>query len=622
MNRHFFVHRLLLAAFGLLALPYCLLAQTAVKTVIPALPGSETAVNSTDTAQLAFSLTSIPANAIIDSGYLRLTLRDDINGAQMVLVLYRAADKKRIDNLSLHATDKKDATISIKIRPLLIPSPATPFNIRIYTPASAANSNLKAFFYSPDYTPAGTSPRIVVYYHLPENPVVEWAGSHADQQHSGHTISSFAGSVPKMYRHASKISFSAIQSNLVLYKGLVYVIDNSQGQTRLYATNPLTKTKAEVAAGLPVQAVMPTIDNWGRMYYTSSNWVQVIDLEHNGAITNAISLAGTITTAPTVAKDGSLYLVFADGLEAYSPYPEHKLLWKYPLTGKKSAVTLNREGTIAYIASYANNTVIALNTENSQVLYTAPVGLHAADNEGATIPVVTNDGYVYVANRFANADSMFVFDSRLNRIQSISGSHISQPAYGKDSTVYFTKTGALVKCYPYTAKEVAYPGNSPRSVLADMSNNAYLLYPVGDNGSKLNVYIAETNNLISTNENTDGGIDKAMVIGADGILYTCTSNDLLVMPTDAFNDAYILQSNKDEELDNTTFRGSLLEVPASYTLKHRKILVGQSGVSLGGNVQVSADASITVTSGGGISFKNGFTVKQGATFSCKTGYGL
>jgi hypothetical protein len=611
---------LLLAAVLLAAAPA---SQAQVRSVIPADTTAAVVITPTDSAILGYSLSPIPPGARIDSGRLLFVLKEKLAGNAGVVASYvgnppKGVRSRQIDSKVLPAGTPAGTAVVLHVDSnFIIAALAGQLNISLKAPLRDS----KATFWGSDRT--NFSPRLLVYYSF-KTRLPNWAGVRADARHSASTIMRFGGadSVVKV-RARPLVSFNKVQTDLVMYNNLVYVIDNAAGQTSLYAIDPLTKYRTR-AGGLEAAAQTPVIDPFGRLYYVSANKVTVIPLDDPAHRSTAVSLRTNeiVSNAPTSGRDGTLYLTLTgaaaanDYIAAYTPYPQHRLIWKCLLAGDKSPVALSPDEAIAYVVN-RTGTMLAINTVNGAPLNSVHLSMAVKNNEGVTIPLVSSSGYVYVANKLIDADSLYVLDSRLNRVQAFGGVHLSQAVNGADSAVFFVDSGKLIRTYSRQAEVLASfaPNLSVRSLVADLSNNIYCL----GNNTRLYIYSNHSVKDVASHLGPQEGFQKALVIAPDGSLYTATSTSLYTFRADSLSGDYTLQPG-DAGLNYFVFRGNSCVAPAGYVLSGRKILIGTKTIGLGAKVMLYPGADITLESGGTTFIQNGFSVPVGARLTVRSGY--
>lgn len=616
---------------------FCILLQSlvfaqSIKTVFIAntTSASNMTIGTTPSSSITFDLNTIPISATIDSCKLLLVCATNITNKTMLDITLAQGtfpdatqvvnNNKRICYLSLDKGVKQDSVLRANVNPAFISK-----NLYKTLGISLKVHKNTLTFANKSLLP-GNCPRLVVYYTLKNYQKVEWAGAQGDAQHQAQTATNFGGIIPTGFTCEKVTEITNNQQDLVMYKNKIYVAApgeiNALKAANLYAIEPNTKNKTRIATNLDNSIQMPVIDYAGRLYYISENKVSVFDLNNGNAKTEPISISGmkTIKVSPTIGKDGTLYLVLSNIICAYSPFPQHRLLWQYSLSGDKSPLTLNPEGTIAYVASYTRDTLYAINTNNGRKIGEVAVALAPVQNEGATIPLVNNKGYIFVSNQLINATQISIFDKNLVPVNTIKETNLSRPIAGKD-IVFWMNNGNLIRADSMgntLSKVLVKASLSTHSLVTDLSNNAYVL------GMDNSLYYIAAKATSAVSVKSQNAFQKALIIAPDGVLYTTTSDNLhrftTTFASTSFATDYTL-GVADKQNNNICLRGKTVNIPNDYVLMNKKILLANETINLGTNTTIDKAADITLDIGkGGISFKPGFRVEKGATLSCKTGY--
>lgn len=615
---------LYLLMLGTAFLPTEMLAQIPTVVIASSL-GSDMTISGTSLRDVTFPLTTIPAGATIESCMLQLTAAQAV-ASQMNLSAHLGNDNtfpegiqnnnRRIGYLVLDAGVKKDSTFEIKVNKLFIEQNIGK-NFKVTLKGGDNGSVVLT-----NQTPIGNCPRLLITYSLPNTATqTNWAMSQADRQHTASTYSRFAGEKPSAWAANEVKDLGDVQTDLVMYANKIYTVGYKEGKTNLYAIEPYSKNAVVVGENLPVHSkqAMPAINGNGVFYYFTANAAHCIELANSNKKTENVITYSSIEApiaSPTIGQDGALYLVMTNNVYAYSPFPEHKQLWLYSLAGKKSPVTLNKAGTIAYFVSYETNTIFAVNTSNGKQIASATIaGLTNVENEGATIPLVDNAGNVYVSNKLINASKIAIFDEKLKPIRTVEGTNMSRPVMGAGDFVFWVNNGILTKATADkdNSTSTLSSGLSVHSIVADASNNVYCL---GKN-RVLYTYIDVTNNY------SVGTIDyqKAMIIAPDGVLYTATNSLVYKFSPSTYTGNYTVTAT-DIQNNNTVFRGTTLNIPTNINVDKTQTFVGGKLVVTANGTSsptFNTKANVSLIGNTGISFQPGFHVKQGATLACKVG---
>jgi hypothetical protein len=571
-------------------------------TVIPAEDTTTKVSIASQAVNFSFNLSSIPASATIQACKLQLTVGKSLT---VGLTLQIKIAELEVGSCFLNsASFPENEVFGIPCNSCVKKLGDHTLQLSLIVSNEKKSVNLSVF------GNGNHSPRLIIRYSLPTEQPVDWSMSHANAQHSGNTFMRFGGAVPHEYIAKEVSVFGDIQKDLVMYKNKIYIIDNKNSKTTLYALNPITKSRTLIADTLRIPVSMPIIDQFGRLYYFSENKVEVIDLENGNSKKKVIDIDNNklLKTSPTIGPDGSLYLVFNDGITAYTPYPAVQKIWHRGFSGTKSPVTMNKKGTIAYFVSYSTNKIFALGATNGNTINSHLLKLIPTSNEGPTIPLVANNGNVYITNKLTNGDKIYALDSQLVQQKLIEGIKISQPVSGEGNNVYFVKDDSL---YNYNTGASSFTDNiAVRSLVADQSDNVYCL----GMDNKLYVYNGVKKSVFeSTVSNT--ALQRALIIGKDGSVYSASSSSIMSFNAN-LNEAYVLKEN-DNQYNNKTFRGKKTTIPKDYQLSKNQILLGLENLEIKEDVIITPKANITLISNKKIGFERGFTVKKGAILSCK-----
>lgn len=377
----------------------------------------------------------------------------------------------------------------------------------------------------------------------------------------------------------------------------------------------------------------PVIDEKGRLYYfSSSNKLTVLDLNDSGKIIKEAKSLSTITQGQisavdhnvTIGYDGTLYLSSTtDGIVALSAYPQLKLRWKFPQNSneRNGPISLSLDESKAFFINVntrqRTSRLIVLDNMDASVLDTSEYILGAYKNDNnyyIPAPIVHKNEAVFVLNGYDDSNKLFVFDvdkggdiSLKNTIDAGNGSintGISQPVIDNEDHVFFV----------YNNKLAVYD-TSEKNKLTTFDGSTYLHNAsilITDHSS--NIYASDTysnpkkvlgfsySNKVFKNEfslpiNTN--TKKNLALAPDGTLYTVTANNVISITPKTVSQKDITISKIDLNT-NTVYRAT------------NKITVE--------GFDVLSTINTILYSGGGMSFKPGFSVKKGAQLRCKTGY--
>jgi hypothetical protein len=634
----------LLAATGLFAQVNTVVRLPATSVSIPSfkvipvdaanLLVSAESTTAKDMSFVQFDLSGIPADATIVSFALRITLSADPSDRTSVVVHQVVNDdmnapvlSDQIDSKSIQKEDNpKNSVILLANMPVGVLQQALRKK-KLTLRLSTTFRNGSAAFYSSKLTQLPVQqqdpafiPRLVVAY-TPEPAPVTWAAYRADARHTGMSSAIFAGSSPFRYAVKEITEFNGIQKNMVLYKDKVYLVAMAGlSSYHLYSIDPVTKEVTQAASNLRVPSVMGAVDPWGRYFHITDSII-VINLEAGNAIGPRMALpSGALVKAPpTVGRDGSLYLATRTYIHAYSPHPRYDLLWQYAAPSESmSAVTLSADGATAYVVFGDPLKLAAINTVSGDgrelVLDRTP----GVGRGGGMIPVVNNQGQLFVTDGFPSGKTLYVVNRSLTLDTTIHGVNISQPVIGGDGTVYYADKGNLMSyTKDNTVLEFAKGVGEVANMITDAGNNIYCwnkenrLLGFEKNGTQ---FLDSDKPLGNLSREWD------MTLATDGSLYTGTSTRLYGIRPAIFTPVAYSFTKDDLMYNNRVFRADLLTVPAGLNFEagYSTTLTGARSVIL--NQVVKAGSTTRVVSGGTIVFNAGFKVETGAQLSCKTGY--
>jgi hypothetical protein len=599
---------------------FCSNAFAQIKTVIPAdKSGDATLVIGKSTSvNISFDMTTLPAGCIVKSCSLQFVCSAQVEKSGLLLVFKNDGDKQTmIGNATIRSnyTDGNQISIDIPAKPALYPEPGQTYSITLRT---GADKPVDAKLYGTSVADKnqGFAPQLIVYYSLNKQTNIEWAMSNANAQHTSQTYMGFRGANPKTYEiHSLTIGKEGdIKPAPLIYKDAVLVVFGNS----LFSVSSTSFKVNKLTSGLheAVDKTIPGIDGLGRFYYSSADYISVIELENKFNYTEEkIKTPSKVDNAITIGADNSLYVPMQSSINGYTPFPQSRLIWSVPMDGKKSALTLNKEGTIAYMVSAQRLGLIAFNTSNGREISFQKITF---DMEGyPPVPVIDNGGNVYVCNKLFGATQLYVFKPQLvGLIKTISGNNICTPAVRSAGGIFFMKDGNLTS-YDNLAETVVIPfeNNEVQSLIADNGDNVYARIKSGPK-DKFYSFITNKTNYLTADLPMQA--DKPMILGADGTLYTATRKNVYIIKPKEFEGDYTL-SPADENTNNLAFRAQTINAGSGLLLIGTRVLTAKTSV-LFGAATVKKDAEVIVKSGGNIAFGKGFAVVKGGTLVCNTGY--
>ncbi|TKC06795.1 hypothetical protein FA048_16490 [Pedobacter polaris] len=602
--------------FTLLNLGNAVLAQKKIiRTVIPATSSRSPSIRIDQglTATVSFDLSVLPKDCIIESSSLQFATRNVLVNTAVVLEVYKS-DAERITFQSVKTSDTAKTLIAIDIKNKMYwpKSNSSTYAVTLKTTKNAGD--LLELYGSPDDAvfEQGFAPKLIINYTEAIVNKVDWGISNANAQHSSQSFMGIKGAIPSGYTVKSVEADGEIKLNLLLFKDNIYLYSNS-GIAKVNVRD-LKMTKIKTGLVAATETSIPAIDNLGRFYYPNTENVSVIELGNNNNYSDKIKQNGKLVNAITLGADGSVYLPTINSISAYMPFPRNRLIWSYPFSGKKSTITLNEEGTIAYVAVSSNNAtgILALDATNGRLISFKSLALKAEGSANLAIPVLDKQGDVYIADKLRGADSLYVFKSNLSKLdKTITGANISIPTAGIEKGVLFIKNGFLMKYIDGNEVKFANMGYNGEvvSLISDQANNIFCL------GADKKLYLLfNKESQFKKVENVNGGM--ALIMGVDGTLYTASNNNLTAIKPSAYTDDYTLVQ-ADFNDDDLTFRGKKVITSKGFVISRNRVITAKEEVILGTDVQVS-NATLMIKSAGKISFGKGFLIKKGSEVVVRT----
>jgi hypothetical protein len=625
--------------FLLFALFICHHASAQIKTVIPANNKDNIVPSTTDGVELTFNLNTLPANCEIKSCQLQLTCEVPMKDYSPQLIV-SSATGKMITNRALKPLETtKETVISLAIGTAYLPSPGdTGYRLWLKLSHSIATS---ATFFSAKGTLGnrqGFAPRLVVTYNYKEgekpSPVADWASLYSNYQHTSQTPVYMKGAAPRSFEKTEVGGMGKVMQNLVMYRDHIYIIgDNGPN---VYSVDLTTLKTAVVSSALSGDKnnSTPVIDQFGHLYHAALNEFAVTDLNNN-QYSGARQAAGNINNGLTAGPDGSLYVPCDNSISAYTPFPQNALIWDVYITSKKSAVTLNNAGTIAYVLTYNSGRaarLLAFSANTGKQIGNADITLdeEPGSDEFLPAPVVDDNGYVYIANRVIGARHLYILKEGLTQFKEQIAGRVSMPAamiddHLKIKGMYFIKDDALFKYDSdslkatrlITVEENPQQPFSVRSFITDQSNGIYYSRV----GEAAFYYKPAASNTFVKTEVPGVNFEKNLTIGVDGSLYTAVGNSLIAVKATSYRNSYKLTTpGEDQYRNNISFTGNYLTIQDEFIFSNYKYLKALIGITFLGKATLTKNAEVLIKVGkaGSVSFGNNFTVNKGAVLQVKT----
>jgi len=623
--------------FLLLAVFICNYTVAQIKTVVPANNINSINPSTTQSVDIAFNLNTLPANCKITACELQLTCEKPVIELSPQLNVL-SADNRQIDNYALKPSQTfRGAVISLKISNAFLPSPGnTNYVLKLKLNHTIQTS--ASFFPATGRFEAeqGYAPRLIVSYTFDAAekplPVTDWASVYSNYQHTSQIPIAIKGAIPQNFEKTDIGGMGDLPQNLVLYRDHIYVVgDNGPS---LYAVDLATLKATAISPTLSGDRTRstPVIDPFGHFYHAAANNFAVTDLANNQYSGNKTA-SGRIANALTTGPDGSLYIPCDNSISAYTPFPQNTLTWDIYRSGKKSAIALNKAGTIAYVLIYNNGktaNLLALNANTGKVIKESQIALddQPGEDEFLPTPVVDDNGYVYLANRVIGARHLYILNAGLTEFKQQIAGRVSMPAamindHLKITGMFYIKRDSLFK-YDSDSLKLTHllkvEGDSlqpMRSFLSDQRNGIYYTRL----GNSAFYYKPATANTFSR---ADLGVnfEKNLVIGADGNLYTGTGGGIVVIRASSYSGDYELKTiGDDQNRNNLSFIGNGLTIQSGFTFSNYKYLKAINSIIIKNKVTLTKNADVLLKinkNGSCISFGNEFTVAKGAVLQIKT----
>jgi|GEM_PF-1097203 len=482
-------------------------------------------------------------------------------------------------------------------------------------------------------------PKLIVTYEIDSYPFREdWAQPFVNSQHNsllGWKSNTFITSaqVRKLPNAQNEnIQEAGSGGGILIYKNQPVIFTQAAaGTTSVFYVKQLN-SKGDVlwSAGVDdVASCSPLIDEKGRLYYISkSGKLTILELNNKGNNLFSISLSGiygqigNVNNTVTLGYDKTLYLPSDKGIFAVSAYPQLKVRWKYEQKTNEinGPVSLSKDESKAFFINIDKNQrrgrLVVLDNLDGSLIAASDYVLGGYTNDSNYYippPVVQNNSRVFVLDGFDNSSTLFVFDINSKReitTQNISsGSNIntgiSQPVIDSQSNVFFVYNNSLAKYDASANKAIVFNGSSTLDnasiLVADNSSNIYAADPYSS-PKKIMGFKNDTaapNSFSVAMDVAIGNPRKNLVLAPDGTLYTTTATNLISTTPVRF-DAGTITIDSSNLNTNTLYRASDAIIVEGFS--------------------ILPSVNTILHSGGGVSFKAGFSVAKGAQLNCKTGF--
>ena len=573
-------------------------------------------------------------------------------------------------------TEKSTAVVlrSKSLCQALTPGQAEPARFLLRT--TVREGRLVLFGQSDNDNPSDR-PKLLLTYNLPNGTPGEadWGQLRHDVQHSGRSgwrvydpdgkYAPTQFSVVALNAPDGVSDSGNLRQSPLLYGGEIFNAPDLEGHTyELTARDRSGQvlSKVTVDDNLPIrQPKFIVAGGRDRLYYFSENRIVGYSLA-SGALVRApeppIPNAGTLltTSTPTVGADGSLYFATDNNVQAYSPGPEQKLLWRYQYPTQEhqvGAVALSNDETTAYILLGGTDTrLVALDAATGDCRWQQQgFAIDRKENSTGTMPipvVAGNDIFVTDSYRTVTewtGDHLYVFHDEAQpttpaggglvspapprpacradkapggmEVRGGEGNHIPAAVAGPGDEAYYIRDGKLCRSLKEEdCKAVQCSGGKDLKgitlLIGDNSagNSFHHLYGL-DGVKKELFYISfgEWPQALKCDAYQPGAnVGPNLILAPGGTLYNVGNDSRIraIVPT------ALADSQKKETL---TLDEKFLRDNSDSTIR-------VSGtIKTADNLPLPSDTNLILVAGESISFGNGLKVEQGAQLRARVGLG-
>jgi hypothetical protein len=587
-------------------------------------------VNHDYSAYLQFSLVTIPAGAIIDTVDLMIYLKNVKNTSSIFeqgVNLYELSTPRngQVINITdsastaLSLVSKSNADQAIHLRPDITNGAGwvSARNGNFYCILAAEEAETYRY-YTERSNDIAKQPKLVISYHMPFEQVrrKSWPQYKYDAQHTGMLgwqsncmVTGF-----KLSNAYTPVGANYIKSDPLLNNDkLVMAYQTSSDIYRMLTLSRRGNTWTESytdAFGLVKYG--PIADRKGNVYSINGHTAGILYVfapDNLQAIYNKpLDNNAQATVTPVISFDGSIYISTNKGIYAYTPQPECKLKWIYTSgTNVFGTVTLNDAEQTVYVYDGSGGKLTALNSIDGIKKWEKYIG--STFTTDVPVPSVKNDK-VCVTNNQRKGNRFYIMDANNGRIiDSITtgpDAVISQPVIGTDK-VFIINNGRLegYALSDGTKQSTAIiTGLNPASALVmDANDNVYVLNTEQGKQSLTMVAPGATTFPSVPIDDANGYLTgNRLIIAPDGSLFTGNDNHLYSILPNGFSvkDSITIPFNNASDFKS-------------------EYLYRSEGVIRVAGKAVTGTQNIVIHAGKGIIFQSNFSVKMGATLSCKSG---
>ena len=468
-------------------------------------------------------------------------------------------------------------------------------------------------------------PRLVIEYTQKPSDLLEtmnWSQHQQNPEHTGRNPWIPFNNPTGFSLETIPISEGTVADYPLIYQGNLYLVNKINGLNYLVALDFTGREFWRQKIGKGVVQRSPVISRNGIFYTVTEERIAGYDLNNSGyeyaSYPKNKELPGKLSdyTDLTIGNDGSLFLALKEYDLNYIYGFTHDLkpfLKTGPFEQRVSTITISPDGRKIFAQTTKGGINIDITNPSEEQVFSLEYK-NETSKEYYHIPVAGLSDEIMVFSDFSgNATKGNVWGYQYRekkRIWNSSGTLIPQPVLGSNDLIYYIQGGAL-QGHNFNKRGPSKINagdtlNTTSNLVMDGANNIFFW----DNGY-LYGFNSEANPLFDKKDFTKHELDEKqkgkgpeqfirLMLGPDGTLWANNKNGKAIY---AFKPQYAESdlTLKQEDIKNqTVYR-------ATGRLK-------VSGVTLeqGDNILLQGQK--------GISFSAGFTVKNGASLLCRTGF--
>jgi hypothetical protein len=589
-------------------------------------------VNHDYSIYLQFSLAAIPEGAIVDTVDLMVYLNGVKNTSSVFeqgVNLYELGSSKGsqvIDiadssSSAMSLVSKDDIARAVHLQPDVTDGAnwVAKRKGNLYCVLAAEEAETYQY-YSELSGDRSKQPKLVIKYHMPANQTRKssWPQYKYDAQHTGMLTwqSNAAATGFKIKDVFSPAGANYISSDPTLCDDkLVFAYQSSvPPMYRLRSLSQQGNLLAETSTADTIGLVKygPVADRGSNIYCITGNVANTLAVLSANKLQvifrKALENNAQATALPVIGFDGSLYLTTNKGIYAYTPQPECKLKWIYTAGKNKfGTIALDEDEESVYVYDGDGGNMTALSNIDG-VKKWAAAGMATFETD-IPVPAVKN-GQVYLTNGLRRGDQFYTINaSNGNMLNTISatGPVISQPVIGVKQ-VYIINNGQLEAYSLSDGTKQPNTGptglNAASALVMDANSNVYALNTEQGKQSLTMVPFSSTTFSVLNIEDAKGYLTgNRMLLSPQGSLWAGNNNHLY-----CFNPAGFTV----KEAINIPFNNA-------NDFNSEFLYRSEGAIKVAGKT-ITGQQNVVIHSGSSIGFQPNFSVKLGATLTCKTGY--